>query len=116
MWRRLLDGCVANGTELDELFDALADQRRRTVLSCLGESEVPLALADVADEVASREHDGSMTDLSDEAVRQVYLSLYHAHVPKLADANLVEYDPVGDVVALAAHARPLGEQVDRLTV
>lgn len=89
---------------IDEVFDVLSDRRRRTALEVLIAHEVPLALADLADEVAVREHEARITEISEETVRDVYLSLYHKHVPKLREANVVRYDQDRDLVALTDHA------------
>lgn len=86
------------------------------VLARLGESETGLSLEQLSQEVAAREADAPATDVPAEAASEVYLTLYHVHVPKLAEAELVEYDRASDVVALAAHARPLDERVGQLSV
>lgn len=94
----------ATGDSLDDVFELLASERRRHALRCLHEFDDPLALADLADEVAARENDAPITELSGETVKRVYTSLYHTHVPKLAAANLVRYDQELDAVALADDA------------
>lgn len=86
---------------LDVLFDVLADQRRRYALECLLEFRTPIALADLASEVASRELETPVPDIPAEEVKRVYISLYHSHVPKMADANIVEYTQEQDTVALS---------------
>lgn len=100
---------------LDELFDALADWRRRCVLRCLQASDRPTALADVAAEVAARTSDSASAEVSEETVERVYASLYHVHVPKLADVGVVDYDRDRATVALtddADRARPFLEAAD----
>lgn len=84
---------------LDAVFDALANARRRTALRMLmTHGDVPLP--DLADEIAVTEHDRPLTEIDGDAVLQVYLSLYHAHLPKLADAGLVIYNHDTDFMAL----------------
>ncbi len=85
-------GGEASPGERDELFQALADDRRQLALRCLAESDRPLALADLARMVASREPPESPTEPPHERTKSVYLSLYHRHVPRLADADLITYD------------------------
>lgn len=99
---------------IDEVFDVLSDSRRRTALEVLIAHEVPLALADLADEVAVREHDARITDISEETVRDVYLSLYHKHVPKLREADVVRYHQERDLVALSDHADHVEGFMDEL--
>lgn len=94
---------------LSELLDALADRRRRRVLRLVSDHQTPLALSDLADEVAAAEHDGRFTDISGREIKQTYISLYHSHVPKLAAVGLLEYDQEVDAVApgsYVASAKP----------
>ncbi|NIB98363.1 hypothetical protein [Halobacterium sp. R2-5] len=88
----------------DDVYALLASERRRYVLSVLREHE-SLSLPDLADEVALREHDAPLPQVPEDAVLQVYLSLWHVHVPKLTDADVVAYDQDRDIVTLAEHAQ-----------
>lgn len=81
----------------------LSDEQRRHVLSCLTDHG-SMALPDLADEVAAREHDASLPQVPDDAVLTTYLTLYHTHIPKLAEADVVRYDQDQDLVALGEHA------------
>lgn len=93
----------SNSISLDTVFDLLADRRRRRVLDALREHGT-LTLADVADEVARHENDAPLTDVPDDDVLRIYLSLYHSHIPKLAAQDVVAYDQDRDMVALAENA------------
>lgn len=88
---------------LDETFDLLAHERRRRVITCLREHGT-LALADLADEIAEREHDAPISKIPKEDVLHVYSSLWHAHVPKLVEGDVVEYDQDRDLVSLGDNA------------
>lgn len=86
------DGPAVPGAEdvesADAVLSALADERRRTVLSVLLDAdEGRLDLSEVAERVAEREHSAVEAD-----VTHVETGLYHVHAPTLADAGLVEYD------------------------
>jgi hypothetical protein len=59
-----------------------------------------ISLPDVADEVATDEGNVRIVEVDPDAVLDIYLSLYHDHVPRLVDAGLVEYDQERDLVAL----------------
>ncbi|SEW22961.1 hypothetical protein SAMN05216285_3198 [Natrinema salifodinae] len=91
----------------DVVFDLLANQRRRYVLRCLQKFEDRIALTDVADEIARWENETNHMDISEEEVERVATSLYHVHIPKLADADVVEYDQEQNVVALSKNAEQL---------
>ncbi|WP_207589363.1 DUF7344 domain-containing protein [Halomontanus rarus] len=84
--------------ELDAVFSILDTRRRRTTLAVLADHRKTLSLADLADEVAVREHDTTITNLSPTVVDEISRSLYHNHVPVLADAGLVAYDRERDLV------------------
>lgn len=74
---------VATGTFcLDVAFDILSNERRREFFDLLAEDGT-VTLAAVADELS----DGTRKDR-----KRVYVSFYQAHLPKLADAGVVEWD------------------------
>lgn len=83
----------------DDLFDALSNERRRFVLACLRKHATPMALADVSEKLARREHDGDEGQIPSEVIRSTYLSLHHVHVPKLADVGLLHYNRERNTVA-----------------
>ena len=74
---------------LDRLYDVLADERRRRLLSYLHRKDSDVAsLVELIDYLVVHEAD-SVADLDTD---DVAISLYHTDLPKLADAGLVEYD------------------------
>lgn len=85
----------------DELFDALANHRCRFVLHHLQDGDGPMSLATLGEYTAAWERDESPEDVAEEYVERVSASLYHAHLPKLREKNLVEFDRVEHVVSLA---------------
>lgn len=102
-----------NADSFDPRFEMQADRRRRCALHCLHQFEGPLALADLAEEVAVREHDASITEISAEEVKRIYMSLYHDHIPELEDASVVHYDQDRDVVALSENRAQLAQHLNR---
>lgn len=90
------------------LHDLLSSERRRVTLSYLVEHG-SLALPDLADEIARHEHDGALSQIPEENVLRIYLTLYHKHIPKLSRAGVVAYDQASDRVALAENADLLKE-------
>lgn len=85
----------------DELLSVLANRRHRRILYCLKTSETPMALADLADELVCREADTSPTAVQDKR-KQICISLYHRHLPQLADSGLVSFDINRKLVDLRA--------------
>ena len=94
---------------LDALYDILSNQRRRYAISCLND-HVCMSLPDLADEVVCYENHAPITDIPEEEVLRVYSTLWHAHIPKLVDAGVVEYDQDQDIVTLGENA----DQVESL--
>ena len=90
-------------TAIDSTLDIYAHRHRRYALECLERHDDPLTLADLADEVAIRDHGKPLQNIPADAVKDIYLSLYHWHVPKLVDARLVKYDQHRDLVRQALH-------------
>lgn len=95
---------TSHHSERDHVFAALAHHRRRATLECLQHHQ-EMALADLADELAVREHGMTIDGIPPDTVRECYLSLYHCHIPKLADAHLVQYDQDTDLVAITDHGK-----------
>lgn len=84
-------------TDLDTIFEVLADDNCRYVLSYL---------KDMSDDVASRDElashvDSHVPDSSTE--ERVTIALHHLMLPKLEDAGLLEYDPRSATVRYWGH-------------
>lgn len=77
----------------DDVFDLLAATRRRYAIHYLSKTDDGVAtLEDLVDAVASWETETSPGDVPDDFRRRVEASLHHTHLPKLADANIIDYD------------------------
>uniref|UniRef100_UPI00374D37D5 DUF7344 domain-containing protein n=1 Tax=Natronococcus roseus TaxID=1052014 RepID=UPI00374D37D5 len=59
-----------------------------------------MALADLADELVVEEHGTTIDGISAEVVTELYLCLYHQHIPTLEDAGLVTYNQERDLVTI----------------
>lgn len=97
----------------DGQFRLLADDRRRALLAVLDPDGPPVALADLARQLAALESE-SATDsegrLAD--ARRISRSLYHVHVPKLADAGVVSFDADRRTVATGPNFDAVRSQAD----
>ena len=83
---------------VDEALQTLAHHRRRLTLAVIREHDEAVSLPDVADEVAVREHGRPLPELSAETVAEIYISIYHDHLPRLVDIGLIAYDQERDIV------------------
>ena len=104
----LIEGVVsarhdADDATLDAVFRALADERRRTILSILAEADRPLETEPLARRVAAHEAGTTERGVARERVDEVLTSFVHVHGPTLADASLVDYDAEAGLVADAEH-------------
>lgn len=78
-------------TELtpNERHRLLASEQRRLAMDAVADRTAPVELADLAAEVAERE---AGTETTDEALDRVAAALHHTHLPKMAEAGIVDYD------------------------
>jgi len=91
------------GIETDLCYELVRDARRRAILSVLDPTGPPVALADLARQVAAHEMDETLeTVTGGPQVRRTYISLSHVHVPKLADAGVVSFDADRQTVAASS--------------
>ena len=78
--------------------ELLANTRRRYLLYQLVESG-PRNVEELSTQIAAWENESSLSSVSREDHQQVYISLVHNHLPRLADYDIIDYDiRSGDVV------------------
>lgn len=71
--------------------DLLSSERRRLTLEIFADDYSTIGLETLATTLASRETEDGGVD--EEHLRSVKISLHHAHLPRLDDADVVDYDP-----------------------
>lgn len=96
----------------NQILDLLSAHRRRYTLYCLYLYANPMRLSDVADQVTEWEHGRPGDELLEERLR-TYNDLYHCHVPKLADADVIGYSQEENMVELASNVDPLRPYLER---
>jgi hypothetical protein len=79
------------------VVDALADARRRRVLAALTARDSAATRAEIASELVG-------SDATDTDVERTTGALAHTHLPRLADAGAVTYDPDTGLVAAASES------------
>lgn len=92
---------------MDDTFHILQNERRRRVLQYLSNTEGPVNMRDIAEQVAAWEHDTTVQQLTSDQRQRVYIALYQSHLPKLADFDLITYNRSRGVV----ERTPLADQV-----
>lgn len=91
---------------IDEAYDLLADQHRRQVLLSLHRRDGPRQLPSLATDIAG-------VSEPTRTAERLYLRLYHAHLPKLEDHDLVTYDDESDLVQLTESGASLAATLDQ---
>lgn len=98
----------------DSVLDCLADRNRRAVVSTVLERTTSVSTESLATHALAEVTGVSLVDVSRAARDRFVLDLRHAHLPKLDDAALVEWDPSAGTVASSDHAALRGDHVRRL--
>jgi hypothetical protein len=97
---------------LDVMFEVLKNERRRFVLKHFDEHDGPVALGDLAEHVAAKENDKPRRELTSGERKRVYVGLYQCHLPKMDDANIVDFNRNRGRIELGENADLLNEYLD----
>ncbi|ODR80228.1 hypothetical protein BG842_06110 [Haladaptatus sp. W1] len=73
--------------QLTLLYKLLADHRRRVLLQCLRNTDASLSVSALVTELTQRDE-----QVSPDESTNTEIAVHHIHLPKLADAGVVEYD------------------------
>ncbi len=85
----------------DTILELLANRRRRYLLYALRGQDGPIELSTIAEQVAGWEHDVPPDEVAKNEYKSVYVSSVQCHVPKLADAGVVDHDEDNHTVVLS---------------
>ena len=90
--------------ELQPTFEAIAHPRRRYLVYTLLEDTV-WSLDDLATKLAAWETDTPEVDIATLTRQEMYTSLYHTHVPKLVDLDVIKFDADTETITPDHHAK-----------
>lgn len=90
----------------DELFHLLQNERRRLVLRYLAETDGPVELREMSDQVTAWEYGTTVQQITSDQRQRIYIALYQSHLPKLADFGLVTYNQSRGII----ERTPLADQ------
>lgn len=96
----------------DDIFHLLQNQRRRDVLRYLQGVEGPVAMRDMAEQVAAWEHDTTLQALTSDECQRVYIALYQTHLPKLDEEGIINYNQSRGIVERTPKADELQRYLD----
>lgn len=97
----------------DEIYHLLQNERRRKVLEYLRGREGPVQMRDIAEQVAAWEHDTTVQALMSDQRQRVYIALYQAHLPKLDDEGVIDYNQSRGIVEKKPRAERLIAHLER---
>lgn len=101
------------GLNWSTVYSMLSHSKRRALLDALKRNEKPMAMAYAAEEVVRLNSGGSSKEIGQERIEQCYHSLYHLHVPKLSDEELVTMAE-GNTVALTEKGKQIIEAQEQI--
>ena len=93
-----LQKCMDGAPELDTVLDVCEHKHRRIVLAALADQQQSLSINDLTNAIVKHNHHTPPTEAADEIVTQIQTGLHHIHLPKLAEAGLIQYEPERQVV------------------
>lgn len=94
------------GLTLEETLDLLESPERLVLLDVMGSGDAPERVPALSESVADK------MDRTDETAREnLRLRLHHTHLPKLHEADVLEYDHVQQTVSLTERGEALSEQL-----
>lgn len=89
--------------ELDHIYEALGHPRRRYLCYTLLES-TEWSTTELSTKIAAWERDVPDHAVTDDQRERVYVSLCHAHIPKLVDEGILSYDDASETITPAGNA------------
>lgn len=101
-----------NSLSKDTIFELLKNQRRRYVLHYLSIEPGPVRLRDLAERIAAWENDKSVSTITSDERKRVYVGLYQCHLTKMDEAGVVRFDQDRGYVERADGASLLYEYLD----
>lgn len=102
---------ASSETELsqDVVFDILSSPRRRYVLYYLRTTEDSIKLTDLAEQVAAWENNTEPDEITEQERKRVYVSLYQTHIPRLAEAGIIDYNKETGDIALSSEGKDIDD-------
>lgn len=111
------DSAVAEETDagyelpLDQLFEILKNSRRRQTLHFLQENEGVTTLSDLAEDIAAKENNTTVRQISSSQRKRVYVGLYQCHLPKMDDMDIIDFDQNRGTVETGPNAEQLRQYI-----
>ncbi|QLD88161.1 hypothetical protein HWV07_03565 [Natronomonas salina] len=98
----------------DRVLGCLAHETRRETVAVLRDRTTAVSVEELAAVVVARRDERPVADVPEADRTSVAVQLSHAHLPALADADLVDWTPGEETVALTDHPALDDEQLAEL--
>lgn len=93
---------VGQPIDFDTVLDVCEHKHRRIVLAALADQNQSVTVTDLAKVIVKHNHHMPLTEVDGETVTRIQTTLHHVHLPKLDEAELVEYDSERQLVEPSA--------------
>jgi len=87
-----VDGGPLEEMSKSEIFDVLRNKRRRYLLHYMKAAEGDVELGDLATRIAAWEYGEAVSEVTSAQRKRVYTTLQQTHLPKMDEAEIVEFD------------------------
>jgi len=91
----------------DEVFELLSDADRRCALAALRRADGAASLRELASATAALAEDCDREAVTDDRRERTATALHHRHLPRLVEAEIVDYDPEAGRIELTDAADEL---------
>lgn len=96
----------------DVIFDLLSTERRRDVLEYMATNGSVTTLGDLAEHIAAKENDTEVSLLNSQQRKRVYVALYQCHLPRMDDADVIDFESARGTVEIRPNAAQLYQYLD----
>lgn len=90
-----------------QVFELLNSRRRRLVLYYLRQHDDGTTVIELSKQIAAVENETDVESLAKQQQKRVYISLYQTHIPKLAEAGIIDHDEETGEVRLTGLVREI---------
>lgn len=94
---------VTGSLSQSELYGLLRSSRRRFVLWYLRRVEESVSLGELAERTAAWENEKDISALGSDERKRAYVALYQCHLPKLDEADIIDFDQDRKRVAVGSN-------------
>lgn len=88
----LVNGGGSQDLSEETVFSILQNRRRRYALHFLKQENGPVQIGDLTERVAAWEYDTTISEISPQERKRVYVSMVQTHLPRMEDEGILTFD------------------------